>query len=196
MPSMSTPAAECPTIDESLVQAVLRGDREAFRTIVANNEKLVTHIVFRMVKQTQDREDLCQEVFLKVYDKLNTFRFGSKLSTWIGSIAFNTCINFLRKKKLVLLDSDHEQDEENPHFPAQQKDTSMRPDELLVNKERNKLLWKYVDELPPVQQTMISLFHRQEFSLDEIATIMDMPMGTVKSYLHRARQSLRNKLSV
>ena len=193
---MSTPAAECTTIDESLVQAVLRGEREAFRTIVTNNERLVTHIVFRMVKQTHDREDLCQEVFLKVYDKLNTFRFGSKLSTWIGSIAFNTCINFLRKKKLVLLDSDNEQDEENPQFPAQQKDTSLRPDELLVNKERNKLLWKYVDELPPIQQTMISLFHRQELSLDEIATIMDMPMGTVKSYLHRARQSLRNKLSV
>ena len=193
---MSTPASECTTIDESLVQAVLRGDREAFRTMVTNNEKLVTHIVFRMVHQTQDREDLCQEIFLKVYDKLSTFRFGSKLSTWIGSIAFNTCINFLRKKKLVLLDSDHEQDEENPQFPTQQKDTSFRPDELLVNKERNKLLWKYVDELPPVQQTMISLFHRQELSLDEIATIMDMPMGTVKSYLHRARQSLRNKLSV
>ena len=193
---MNIPAADRATFDESLVQAVLRGDREAFSTMVANNERLVTHIVFRMIKQTQDREDLCQEIFLKVYDKLNTFRFGSKLSTWIGSIAFNTCINFLRKKKLVLLDSEDEQNDENPHAVTQHKDTTPRPDELLVNKERNKLLWKYVDELPPVQQTMISLFHRQELSLDEIATIMNMPMGTVKSYLHRARESLRNKLSV
>ena len=192
---MNTPAADCSTLDESLVQAVLRGDREAFRAMVTNNERLVTHIVFRMVQQPQDREDLCQEIFLKVYDKLHTFRFGSKLSTWIGSITFNTCINFLRKKKLVLLDADEEQDEETPHLVQQHKDTALRPDELLVNKERNKLLWKYVDELPPVQQTMISLFHRQELSLDEIATIMNMPIGTVKSYLHRARQTLRNKLS-
>ena len=190
---MNTLAAECTRYDESLVQAVLRGDREAFRSIVSNNERLVTHIVFRMVQQSHDREDLCQEIFLKVYDKLNTFRFGSKLSTWIASIAYNTCINFLRKKKLVILDYGSDDEE---HNAAVIKDSSLRPDELLVNKERNKLLWKLVDELPPVQQTILSLFHKQDLSLDEIATIMNMPLGTVKSYLHRARQTLRNKLSV
>lgn len=190
---MSTPAESAVT-DESLVQSVLHGNREAFRAMVLRYEKLVTHIVFRMVKNTHDREDLCQEIFLKTYDKLETFRFGSKLSTWIGSIAFNTCINFLRKKKLVLMDENENTEHQPPSVVAVQHDRALRPDELIMNKERNRLLWQYVDELPPVQQTIVSLFHRQDCSLDEIATIMDMPLGTIKSYLHRARQSLRNKL--
>ncbi|HYF32772.1 MAG TPA: sigma-70 family RNA polymerase sigma factor [Chitinophagaceae bacterium] len=191
---MSMPA-ESATTDESLVQSVLQGNQQAFRIMVLRYQNLVTHIVFRMVKQAQDREDLCQEIFLKAYDKLDGFRFGSKLSTWIGSIAFNTCINFLRKKKLVLVDGDKNDEDDQASLADMRRDTAPRPDELLANKERNRLLWKYVDELPPVQQTIISLFHKQELQMDEIATIMNMPLGTVKSYLHRARQSLRNKLS-
>jgi RNA polymerase sigma factor (sigma-70 family) len=173
--------------DEALVKSIVNGNQAAFRLLVLRNEKLVIHIVCRMVKLKQDQEDICQEVFLKVYDKLAGFRFGSKLSTWIGSIAFNTCVNFLSKTKIALTDIEE---------PFAEVNTAPAPDELLINKERNRLLWQYVDELPPVQQTVLSLFHRQEISLDEIAAMMNMPLGTVKSHLHRARQAIRMKLSV
>ena len=173
--------------DEALVKTIISGNQAAFRLLVLRHERLVIHIVCRMVKQKQDQEDISQEVFLKVYDKLAGFRFGSKLSTWIGSIAFNTCINFLNKKKAVLIDID---------TPFEEINTAPAPDDLMINKERNRLLWKYVDELPPVQQTVLSLFHRQEMPLDEIAGIMNMPLNTVKSHLHRARQAVKTKMSV
>ena len=85
--------------DARLVKAVIRGDTTAFKHLVNRYEKLVCSIVFKMVEGTEDREDICQEVFLKVYDKLPSFRFEAKLSTWIGNIAFNASINHLRKKK-------------------------------------------------------------------------------------------------
>ncbi|HYE53885.1 MAG TPA: sigma-70 family RNA polymerase sigma factor [Chitinophagaceae bacterium] len=184
------------TADETLVKAVLRGHQDAFRLLVERNQNLVIHIVYRMVSLQHDREDICQDIFLKVYDNLAGFRFGSKLSTWIGSIAYNACINFLRKKKIVLADvSGSDEEDGSTHAWMEQPDASPGPDALLMSKEKHELLWQYVDELPTVQQTIVVLFHRQELQLDEIAGIMNMPVGTIKSYLHRARQKLKSKLS-
>jgi RNA polymerase sigma factor (sigma-70 family) len=185
------------TADETLVKAVLQGNQGAFRLLVERYQHLVIHIVYRMVNLQHDREDICQDVFLKVFDNLGGFRFGSKLSTWIGSIAYNACINFLRKKKIVLAEmNEHDEDDRPANAWMDQRDTAPRPDELLVSREKHRLLWQCVDELPPVQQTIVVLFHRQEMSLEEIAGIMSMPVGTVKSYLHRARQRLKSKLSL
>lgn len=185
------------TADEALVKAVLRGDQGAFRLLIDRYQNLVIHIVYRMVNLQHDREDLCQEVFLKVYDNLGSFRFHAKLSTWIGSIAYNACINFLRKKRIILTEMSGDYEEDGPaNVLLNQPDATPRPDELLVMKERHRQLWQYVDELPPVQQTILVLFHKQEMQMDEIAGIMNIPVGTVKSYLHRARQKLKTRLSV
>src|SRR5690349_14902960 len=118
--------------EDELVQAVLRNDRDAFRELVRRYERLVKQIVCRMVKRVPDQEDLCQEVFLKVYDKLQYYRFESKLSTWIGRIAFNTSVNFLQRKQVVWLDPvEQEEEEEKPVFVDQVK----QPDQLLLQKE-------------------------------------------------------------
>lgn len=171
--------------EQELVKAILRNDRDAFRELILRYERLVMQIVCRMVKRAPDQEDLCQEVFLKVYDKLEHYRFEAKLSTWIGRIAFNTCVNFLQRKNVVWMDVEEQEDI---------KTTSKQPDELLATKEQSILLWKLVDELPAIQQTIISLFHQEQLTMDEISTMLDMPMGTIKSYLHRARQTLKKKL--
>ena len=89
-------------INSQAIERVLAGDSEAFRVIVENHRRLVGHIVFRMVPRRTDREDLCQDVFVKVYRNLGGFKFESRLSTWIARIAHNTCLNFLEKKKAVL----------------------------------------------------------------------------------------------
>lgn len=179
--------------EDDLVKAILRNDGDAFRELVKRYERLVIQIVCRMIRRIPDQEDLCQEVFLKVYDNLKNYRFESKLSTWIGRIAFNTCVSFLQKKQVVWLEKgDSEEDSDLEIYGT--GDCKKQPDELLVQKEQHKLLWKLVDELPPVQQTIVSLFHQEELTMDEIATMLNMPMGTIKSYLHRARQTLRKKL--
>lgn len=180
---MGNTAAGYTRTEEELVKAVLRNDRDAFRELIRRYERLVLQIVCRMVQRTPDREDLCQEVFLKVYNKLDNYRFEAKLSTWIGRIAFNTCVNFLQRKRVTWQDVDEEL-----------QDSSKQPDELIVRKEQAQQLWKLVDELPAIQQTIISLYHQEQMTLEEISVMLDMPMGTVKSYLHRARQALKKKL--
>jgi RNA polymerase sigma factor (sigma-70 family) len=179
--------------ENELVHAVLRNDRDAFRELIRRYERLVMQIVCRMIKRVHDQEDLCQEVFLKVYDKLQHYRFESKLSTWIGRIAFNSCVNFLQRKQVAWMDaSEQEAEDGQPVFIA--ADTRKQPDELLVQKEQAKLLWQLVDELPAIQQTIISLYHQEQLKIEEIAVMLSMPLGTVKSYLHRARATLKKKL--
>src|SRR5450759_2671385 len=84
-----------------LVKRVLHGDTNAFSTIIKNTEGLVTQIVYKMIPNSEDRKDIAQEVYLKAFQNLKSFRFQSKISTWIAQITYNTCLNFLDKKKLV-----------------------------------------------------------------------------------------------
>ncbi|WP_119079415.1 RNA polymerase sigma factor [Chitinophaga alhagiae] len=170
--------------DHHLVDQVLRGDVQAFSAIVRNTEALVAQIVCRMVKHVEDRKDLVQEIYLKAYQHLPGFRFRSKLSTWVGQIAYHTCINYLEKKKLLL--------------PGEPEETALPgaepPAAFLSRKELAGILQAAIERLPPIQQTIISLYHQQECSYDEITQITGLPAGTVKSYLFRARRALRDNL--
>lgn len=190
---MGKMAAGFTRTEDELVKAVLRNDRDAFRELIHRYERLVKQIVCRMINRVPDQEDLCQEVFLKVFDKLKGYRFEAKLSTWIGRIAFNTCANFLQRKQLVYMDTSEPEDEDEKAtiIPA---DSNKQPDELLLQKEEGRLLWKLVEELPAIQQTIISLFHQEQLTMEEIADMLNMPLGTIKSYLHRARSTLKKKL--
>ena len=89
--------------EKHLVSEVLSGNRKAFVQLIRQYEGLVLHIVTPLIGVNEDREDICQDVFIKVYEKLDTFQFKSKLSTWIGNIAYNSSINHLQKKKNILL---------------------------------------------------------------------------------------------
>lgn len=168
--------------DKRLVAAVVNGDESAFRQLINQYQKLVVSIVYKMVARKEDCEDLCQDVFLKVYEKLPGFRFGSKLSTWIGSIAFNSCINFLQKHKPVLLDE------------VQSTGTDSSPGERFEMKEREGLLQQSIQKLTLIQRTVLQLFHQHEFSLQEIAEVTNLPVSTVKSHLFRARKELKEMM--
>lgn len=185
--------------DQLLVRSVLRGDLDAFKKIISAYEKLVFSIVYKMIDQPVDREDICQEVFIKVFEKLRTFNFQSKLSTWIGNIAFNHCANFLKKKRLVHVNDFRREDSgvtaDEPISEPELADSGLKPDEMLVFKEASVLLAKAIDGLSPVQRIVVGLFHQEELSLNEIVVITGLPANTVKSHLHRARTILKNKIS-
>jgi RNA polymerase sigma-70 factor (ECF subfamily) len=192
MENMPEPAAL--DHDQLLIAAVLNGDKNAFRPIIEKYERLVVSIVFKMVPQREDGEDLCQDIFLKVYEKLPNFRFQSKLSTWIGSIAFNTCINFLQKRKHVL--TDEMKMFENADQPESIQELSFRdpdktPDQLLISKERETIVKESIGRLSSIQKTIIHLFHQDELTLIEISGITGLPVNTVKSHLFRARKQLK-----
>jgi len=185
-------------IDEKiLIESVLLRDRVAFEKLIRQYERLVIHIVTPLINNEKDREDLCQDIFLKVYENLHTFQSRSALSTWIGNIAYNTSINFLRKKKNILLDDIFEPGNDNDSATYENfinKNETQSPERLLIQKEESKLLHAAVDKLPVIQKTLLLLFHQDQLSLDEISVIVEMPVNTVKSHLFRARAGLKEML--
>jgi RNA polymerase sigma-70 factor (ECF subfamily) len=181
------------TLDQSLplVDAVLAGNKTAYRQLIELHRRLVEVIVSRMIANEEDRRDLAQEVFVKVYERLDQFQRNAKFSTWISRVTINTCLNHLEKKRVPLYEDevanettvdDCELETESPHEFAEERNLAVR-------------LSEEIDRLPVVQGTILSLYHLQDMSYSEISGLMKLPEGTVKSYLHRARNLLKRRLT-
>lgn len=175
--------------DAELVQQVLNGNENAFRFLVAKHERLVLHVVGRIIQSQDDVKDVCQEVFIKVFRKLKRFRGDSRLSTWIATIAYNTSISFVRRQKRQAERSYDEQ----PALIVAEEDNSLNQ-KIVEKEEVKKVLLQTIEELPVHYRTVLTLFHLEEFSYREIEQITGMPEGTIKSYLSRARKILKEKL--
>jgi len=181
--------------DRQLVDLVLAGDMHAFRRMVEMTERLVAQIVNKLIQIEEDRKDVAQDVYLKAFQNLKGFRFQSKLSTWLGQIAYNTCLNRLKKKQLSIygplerVAGGLEDDMRYDHFRAVDE-----TDRLLLQKELKGLLEAEIGRLPPIYQTLIGLYHQEALSYQEITRITGLPEGTVKSYLFRARRELKDSM--
>lgn len=175
--------------ENQLIAQITAGNTHAFRFLVKKYERLVFHIVGRMLNQQADLEDVCQDVFIKVYKKLPEFRRESKLSTWIGTIAYREALDFLKKKKIPFQDLQNL----NARDSAGLIETN-HPENIQTRAERIELIKKLISDLPPIYRTILSLYHIEELSYKEIEKITQMPEGTLKSYLHRARQLLKARL--
>lgn len=184
------------SIDRKLVKKVLEGNSNAFEAIVVNTKGLVVQIIYKMIKNQEDREDLAQEVYLKVYDKIESFKFNSKLSTWIGTITYNTCLNFLEKKKISILNIVDEDGSESWDLIDKKvlDNSNSQVESYLFRKEKNQIITSEIENLPPLYKTLITLYHNQELSYKEIGEITNLPEGTLKNYLYRARKQLKNNL--
>jgi RNA polymerase sigma-70 factor (ECF subfamily) len=184
--------------DQFLVEKVLSGDTNAFKVIIKNTEGLVTQIIFKMIPCAEDRKDIVQDVYLKTFQKMAGFRFQSKLSTWIGQITYNTCVNHLQKKKFLLAknsDEDDESDDETLEIINKKINPfNNETEKTIFRKELSEILKREIDKLSPLYQTLITLYHNEELNYLEIAEITELPEGTVKNYLFRARKKLRNNL--
>jgi RNA polymerase sigma factor (sigma-70 family) len=174
--------------DRALVSQVLGGDRTAFRQLIKQHERLVAHMVARLIDDKEDREELCQDVFLRVYEKLGEFNFQSKLSTWVATIAYRLGANHLRKKKIEISDIP-EEGSFTAHFISDEN-----PEEILEDKEMNTLVLKLVDQLPAQYKIVLTLYHVDQMNYQEIEDVTGMPEGTVKNYLFRARHLLKEKV--
>lgn len=176
--------------DATLISQIRNGNTNAFRYLVDNNRKLVWHLVLRMVNRAEDAEDICQDVFLRVFRDIAKFRGESKLSTWIGSIAYHICIDHIRKRKREVV-----MGLEN-FSPAMLN--HLAPAEGLGNHDRKTmqtLVHRIIGAMPVHYRTVVTLFHIEGLPYREISEITGMPEGTIKSYLNRGRQIIHDKMT-
>lgn len=182
-------------VDEKyIINEVLSGNRKAFVLLIKQYEGLVLHIVTPLIGVNEDREDICQDVFIKVFEKLNSFQFNSKLGTWIGNIAYNTSINFLQKKRNILLSSLVMPENELSFMESSSADFN-NPEQIFIKQEDVSQLNLAIDELTEIQKATLFLFYKEELSLEEISKVLEMSVNTVKSHLHRAKNSLKHLMT-
>jgi len=176
--------------DAELIAQVRNGNTNAYRYLVDKHKNLVWHMVLRMVSQHEDAEDLCQDIFMRVFKDIGKFRGDSKLSTWIGTIAYNTSVDHIRKKGREKV------------YPADDMEPFMKgkiSTETAFGKtdksSLKNIVHRLIETMPLHYRTVVTLYHLEEMSYREIEGITGMPEGTVKSYLSRGRQILREKLT-
>jgi RNA polymerase sigma factor (sigma-70 family) len=174
--------------DAELVKQVINGNQDAGRFLVVKFQRLVYHIVSRVLVRQEDVADVCQDVFMKVFEKIRSYRGSSKLSTWIASVAYNTAAtHYAREKRRNLKNATNKPLAEDGNWTAADDTTYERADLQVY-------LLKIIESMPMHYRTVLTLYHLEEFSYREIEEITAMPEGTIKSYLSRARIILRSKL--
>lgn len=169
--------------DQELIGKVLLGDSRAYEFLIARYQDTVAKFIWRLIPQKEDREEICQDVFVKAFFSLRKFRFESRFSTWLYRIAWRTALTSLRRKRIQFDALDKEIDSGYRSLEAESDDSKLA---RIVEGEIRKLT---VDE-----RSIITLFHLQEVSIEEIGVIVGKPEGTIKSTLHRVRKKLKVRL--
>ena len=165
-------------------------DEQAYAEIFARYKGYVFHLVLQMIRDHDIAEDLLVEVFTKAFRKLDTFQPKSSFSSWISTIAKNHTLDYLRKKRpiKVSLDAAMDSDDDSPYLELEDQEPIVVDQIILA--ERNKRVRQIVDKLKPKYRTLIELRYYKELSYEEIAQKLNIPLGTVKAQLFRARDLL------
>jgi RNA polymerase sigma-70 factor (ECF subfamily) len=180
--------------DKKLVEDALRGDENAFRSLLEKYEHAVYSICLRMVRNREDARDLAQDAFVRVFRMLRKYDPRYAFSTWLYKITSNLCIDYLRKRRLPLVALDEPLSGKEGEFQRQVESPGANPEEKLMKVEAVKMLEDAIQALPPHYRLMILLRHQEELSYEEIAATLEVPIGTVKARIHRARSMLRSIL--
>jgi RNA polymerase sigma-70 factor (ECF subfamily) len=175
--------------DYELVKSALKGDEKAFARLLARYKETIYFMLLKMVNNRSDAEDLTLEAFGKAFKNLHQYSPTYAFSTWLFKIASNNCIDFLRKKKgtfVSIENSEHNDSNEQIKLPSKEPN----PEEKLIRIQKAILLRRVVRRLRPRYQTLVELRYFREFSYEEIAKELNLPLGTVKAQLFRAREML------
>jgi RNA polymerase sigma-70 factor (ECF subfamily) len=170
--------------DAFLVAETLRGRSEAFGTLVERYDRAVYHLAFRTLHDREEAQDAAQEAFFKAFRSLRTFRPDAKFSTWIFSIAYHACCDRLARRKRY----------SNEELPDR-ADSSAGPELQAIADDEATRLHAAIAALPEKYRTVITLYHLQGAQYEEIAKVLQIPMGTVKTHLFRAKEQLRKLLN-
>jgi RNA polymerase sigma-70 factor, ECF subfamily len=176
------------------IKQIKKGDQSAFGEIATFYQHKVFQICYRMIGNLHEAEDLAQEAFVRAYTNIHTFDEKRKFSTWIYRIATNLSIDRIRTKKPDYYLDAEIQGSEGLNMYSQVSDDKPLPDEEVESLELLSYLQNQIQSLPDKYRAVITLRYVEELSLQEISEILDLPLGTVKTRIHRGREALRKKL--
>ncbi|CAH2717644.1 ECF RNA polymerase sigma factor SigW [Neobacillus rhizosphaerae] len=176
------------------IKQVIKGDQDAYGEIVEIYKNSVYQLCFRMLGNRHEAEDMAQEAFIRAFVNIKSFNQNLKFSTWLFRIATNLCIDRMRKKKPdYYLDADVAGTEGLNMYSQIPSDTPL-PEKELESLELQEAVQKEILKLPEKYRSAIVLKYIEELSLNEISEILDLPLGTVKTRIHRGREALRQQL--
>jgi len=181
--------------DFHIVSRAKEGDQKAYAELMQRYKDSIYFMALKMVNNKDDAMDLTVETFGKAFENLGKYKPDFAFSTWLFRIATNNCIDFIRKKRLnvVSLNSLTDQDGEERQFEIRSE--NLNPEETSIKKQENEKLKNIVEQLPSRYRTLIILRYFEEQSYEEIAQQLDLPLGTVKAQLFRARDLLANVMN-
>ena len=181
-------------LDNQLVDDALKnGNPKAYEALMEHHKDSLYYMIYKMVNNPYEAEDLTIEAFGKAFRNLSTYTKNYAFSTWLFNIAANNCIDYLRKKRLdlVLIDDTIETEDGNQHPYLNIPDDVMTPEEKLCKKEGEMLLKQYISLLEPSYRELIEMRYFQELSYEEISDQLQIPLGTVKNKLFKAKNKLQ-----
>ena len=181
------------TDDRALVAAVLAPAPGAFERLVREYQGLCWHIIHRMVRHPDDASELCQEAFLRVHQRLHQFRHESALKSWIGQVAYSVAKRHLERLRIPLAELSPVEQEEGLSLLEQIGD-GFDLEAACADAQVQGVLNAAIETLPPLQRTLLTLYHLDELPIAEIATVTGLAEGTIKSHLFRTRKRLRELL--
>lgn len=187
-------ASESSLEDDALVKRAIGGDEKAYKELVDKYQRAIYYHILKMIRDREQVEDLVQETFVKAFDNLNSYSTNYAFSTWLYRIATNHTIDYLRKKKLQTLSIDEPVKTRDGDMQMQLPDDSAETDRQIIRKQRQKIVQQAIEDLPPKYKRVIKMRHMEEKSYQEISEILDLPLGTVKAHIFRARELLYKAL--
>lgn len=178
--------------ENQIIQKAIEGDQAAYTQLLESYKKAIFISIYKMIRNKDDAEDLTIETFGKAFLHLEKYDSSKKFSTWLFRIGRNTTIDFIRKNKkdFVYIDAFKTNEEGNNYNVHEVKSKNDNPEETTIKKQQIVLINGIVKQLKQEYQTLINLRYYKEFSYDEIAKELEIPIGTVKAKLHRARKAL------
>lgn len=176
--------------DFMLVEAALSGEEKAFAKLMSRYKDAIYFMLLKMVNNKNDAEDLTLEAFGKAFKNLHQYSPNYAFSTWLFKIATNNCIDFLRKRRGVYISIENNQENGDNDSPIKLRSTEPNPEEKLIRIQKAFLMRKIVHKLKPRYRILVELRYFSEYSYEEIAKELHLPLGTVKAQLFRAREML------
>ena len=176
-----------------VIRATKKKDQQAFAELMDKYKDSIYYMLLKMVNNNDDAEDLTLEAFGKAFNRLNQYTPNFAFSTWLFKIATNNCIDFLRKKKKNVMSVDNRiANNDGDNFMFEIKSEGMSPEQLAMNGQKIQLMRQYVKKLKPRYEILVEMRYFKEMSYDEISDELNLPLGTVKAQLFRAREFLYN----